>query len=186
MKFQRSVLPATFAICLIIFAGFYFFVFEPTKSEILKAETETLKNRKEFEENEVFAKKIEKFPQYPDFVTGELDELKTYLPPEISSDKFTEKIYSAAANQKIRLISVKAGEVEKSGKFSDEKINLYARPVEIKFESGYVSAINFASEISDGDKLANLKNFSLTAANDSGKILSCEFEFEIYALNGSD
>jgi len=54
--------------------------------------------------------------------------------------------------------------------------------VKIRLDADYISLSNFIREILDGERLASLKNFSISS-DDESNILNCELEFIIFAAD---
>lgn len=103
---------------------------------------------------------------------SELDAMKKFLPPTLMQDKFIDELYRAAEVHKAQIISVRADEIISEEKFQSQTVS-------VKLETDYASLLNFLREISDGERLTRLENFSATSAGDG--IVSCELSFKIFA-----
>lgn len=103
---------------------------------------------------------------------SELDAMKKFLPTTLMQDKFIDELYRAAEVHKAQIISVRADEIISEEKFQSQTVS-------VKLETDYASLLNFLREISDGERLTRLENFSATSAGDG--IISCELSFKIFA-----
>ena len=103
---------------------------------------------------------------------SELDAMKKFLPTTLMQDKFIDELYRAADIHKAQIISVRADEIISEEKFQSQTVS-------VKLETDYVSLLNFLREISDGERLTRLENFSATSEGDG--IVSCELSFKIFA-----
>ena len=103
---------------------------------------------------------------------SELDAMKKFLPTTLMQDKFIDELYRAAEVHKAQIISVRADEIISEEKFQSQTVS-------VKLETDYASLLNFLREISDGERLTRLENFSATSEGDG--IISCELSFKIFA-----
>jgi len=103
---------------------------------------------------------------------SELDAMKKFLPTTLMQDKFIDELYRAAEVHKAQIISVRADEIISEEKFQSQTVS-------VKLETDYASLLNFLREISDGERLTRLENFSATSEGDG--IVSCELSFKIFA-----
>ncbi len=175
----KIILAATVAFCLFVSAMIQILTISPGESEILNMRTEILKNQKTIREIEKFVAVNKNLSESINISAEKLDEARKFMPPSISSDIFLAEIYQIAKNEKVDIISVNVGEIEEIEDIENTKV--VGQKISIQIESDYISLTNFVREISDGDRLAVLKSFSIEGNNNSGKILSCRAEFEIFA-----
>ena len=169
---EKFYLPATLVLCLIVFAGWYQFIYEPARREILNMELETRRLR------EVEREVVELKARHGDLAAlvelkeQQLDEARIYLPSTPAQDEFIDQLYRAADSCSVRIVSVHAGEVKSSKVIQSQAIN-------VRLEAGYVPLMNFIREILDGERLTGLETFSAKSA--TGNLLSCEISFTIFA-----
>ena len=182
MLVKKIFLPAVVAIFFLMSCGIYFFSYKPAESEILRIQLETRKLQAVEKELADFWRN--KNPE--DFVERTEENLfaaRENLPEEISSDKFIEKIYSSANLNKVQIISVQAGEVSLvNAEEKNPSAEIQKQIITVKLAANYISLMNFIREIYDGERLANLENFSVSAEN-SGNILDCELHFAIFSVS---
>ena len=169
---DRKFLPAIiFLSAIIFFFAWQQFFYEPIQREILNTELETRRLR-EIEREILELKARNNLAALVEEKESELDAAKNFLPPTLTQDKFIDELYRAADAQKVQVISVRAGEI-----ISAEKIS--AQFVNVNVEGNFVSLLNFIREIVDGERLARLENFSVTA--EESNVVSAELRFKIFA-----
>ena len=172
MNDKRFLPVIIFAVIIILSFSWYQFIYEPARREILNMELETRRLRQV--EREILELKA-RHENLAAFVTAkelELDEARKFLPPTISQDKFIDELYRTADLQRIRIISIQAGEIISAEEFQSQVMS-------VKLETDYISLMNFIREILDGGRLTMLERFS--AESVEGKIISCELSFKIFA-----
>ena len=159
---DRKFLPAIiFLSAIIFFFAWQQFFYEPIQREILNTELETRRLR-EIEREILELKARNNLAALVEEKESELDAAKNFLPPTLTQDKFIDELYRAA------------GEI-----ISAEKIS--AQFVSVNAEGNFVSLLNFIREIVDGERLARLENFSVTA--EESNVVSAELRFKIFAAN---
>lgn len=165
-------LPTTIILCVLIFVGWYQFFYTTTQREILSMELETRRLREVEREILELKARHENLSAFVETKELELDAARNFLPATIAQDKFIDELYRTADFHRVRIISIQTGEV-----ISAE--NFQAQVVSINLETDYISLLNFIRELLDGGRLISLENFSAESA--SGKIISCELSFKIFA-----
>lgn len=172
---DRKFLPPIILLAAIILAvGYFQFIYEPTKREILNMELET--RRLSEIEREIFDLRA-RHGNLAAFVTEkelQLDEAQNFLPATLEQEKFIDEVYRAAEICGVKILSIRSGEVT-----STEE--LQAQVVSLKSEADYISLMNFIREVLDGGRLTSLEEISLESSG--GKILSCDVEFKIFATS---
>ena len=168
-KFQPSVI---FALIIIIAFGWYQFIYEPARREILAMELETRRLRDIEREINKLKTRHEDLSAFVETKELELDAAKNFLPSTLEQDKFIDELYKAADFNRVQIISVQAGETTSK--------TVQAQVISVKLEADYIALLNFIREIIDGGRLTSLERFSIESAE--GKILSCELSFKIFAV----
>lgn len=163
---------ATCAVCLLLCAGWYLFIHEPTQSEILSMQLETRRLQEIQRELDEFKRRHENLSAFVAEKERQLDAARNFLPATMMQDKFIDELYRAAEFNNVRLISVQADEISDGDEIQTQVIT-------VKSESDYFSLLNFIREILDGGRLVDLENFSVTVSNDG--ILNCDLRFKIFA-----
>ena len=170
---DKKFLPLMIFVALIIFSiGWYQFLYEPARREILNIELETRRLReveREILELKACHKNLLAFVETKEI---ELDAAEKFLPPTLAQDKFIGELYRAADASRVKITSVKVGETIAEEKFQ-------AQIVIVKAETDYISLLNFIREIIDGERLTRLEKFLATSA-DNG-IISYELNFKIFS-----
>ncbi len=165
-------LPTTIILCVIIFVGWHQFFYTTTQREILNMELETRRLREIEREISELKARHENLSAFVETKEFELDAARNFLPSTIAQDKFIDELYRTAEFRSVRIISIQTGEVISAEKFQSQVIT-------VNVETDYISLLNFIRELLDGSRLINLENFS--AESVSGKIISCELSFKIFA-----
>lgn len=170
---DKKFLPQIiFALIIILSVSWYVFIYEPARREILNMELETRRLREV--EREILALKArhEDLAAFVEEKELQLDAARIFLPPTLAQDKFIDELYRTAEVLDVRIISIRAGEINSSEELQAQIINA-------RLEADYISLLNFIREIIDGGRLIVLEKISLE--NSSGKILSCDLSFKIFA-----
>ena len=148
------------------------FTYEPMQREILSMELETRRL------NEIVREISDLRARHGDLATFvlekemQLDEARIFLPATLSQDKFIDELYKAAELCGARIISIRTDELTLTEEFQ-------AQVVSVNLEADYISLMNFIREILDGERLTTLDEISIEHL--SGKILSCDVDFKIFA-----
>ena len=98
--------------------------------------------------------------------------MRNFLPEALKEEKFIDELYRTADSLDVRIISIRAGEIN-----SAEEIQ--SQVVSVNLEADYISLVNFIREILDGERLASLEKISVEKS--SAKNLSCALSFKIFA-----
>ena len=162
---NKFFLPITLLACVIIFVGWWQFIYEPARREIVSMELETRRLREVERELLELKARHENLTAFVEAKELELDAARNFLPATLAQDKFID-------DHKVQLMAVDTDEVTAEEKFQAQVIN-------VKLEADYISLLNFIREILDGERLVSLERFS--AQNAEGRILSCELSFKIFA-----
>lgn len=171
---DKFFLPATLAICVLVFAAWYQFVYEPSRAVILNMELETRRlHEVEREISELKARHGD-LAALVEVKALQLDESRIFLPSTLAQDEFIDALYRAADDCQARIISVRADEVNSSKEIQSLVVNVRA-------ESDYISLLNFIRKTLDGERLTRLKRFSSTRTSDN--LLQCELSFTIFATS---
>ena len=171
---EKNFLPvAVILVGLILSFIFWKFIFEPTRSEILKMQTETKKLQAAAQELESLQLRHENFSDFVELNGERLKNLRLLLPSNSSQEKFTAEIYRAANENKISVTSLQVGELTEA-----EGENLRRQSVRIKLTGNYISILNFVREIQDGERFAKLENISMEI--DASNLISGDAEFFIF------
>ena len=169
---NKFFLPITLLACVIIFVGWWQFIYEPARREILSMELETRRLREVERELLELKARHENLTAFVEAKELELDAARNFLPATLEQDKFIDELYTVADFHKVQLMAVDTDEVTAEEKFQAQVIN-------VKLEADYISLLNFIRELLDGERLVSLERFS--AQNAEGRILSCELSFKIFA-----
>lgn len=171
---EKFFLPATLAVCLLTAAAWYQFVYEPARSTILNMELETRRLREV--ERDIFELKARHgdLTALVEAKALQLDEAQIFLPSTPAQDEFIDALYRAADACQVRIISVRADEVNSSKDIQSLVVNVRA-------EADYISLLNFIRTTLDGERLTRLKRFSATRTGDN--LLQCELSFTIFAAS---
>ena len=170
---NKKFLPLLiFLSAILLSIGWYEFIYQPVRREILNMELETRRLREV--EREIFQLKTrhENLSAFTEAKEYELDAARNFLPTTPAQDQFIDELYRAAEVCRAQLVSVQAGETLSAEKFQ-------AQVVSVDLETDYISLLNFIREIIDGGRLVSLERFSLRGADDG--IISCELDFKIFA-----
>ena len=171
---DKRFLPAIiFLLGIILTVGWYEFIYESAQREILNMELETRRLQEVGREVYDLKARHEDLSAFVEEKELQLDAARNFLPPTLEQDKFIDEIYRTAEFRNVKIISVRAGEIN-----SEEE--LQAQIVSVKLEADYISLLNFIREILDGDRLTVLERFSIENAK---KILSCDLNFKIFAAD---
>ena len=173
---KRYFFPlATFIICATVAFLYWQLIYLPLESEIAMLNAKT----KEFEVAEMELEKLKlRYGNLEDLLERTEEKLiqaQNLLPTEMNTEKFIAELYEVATNKKISITSVQTGEIS-------ENKSVQSQSIKIRLDSDYISLLNFIREITDGERLASLENFSI-AREDNTNILNCEVEFLIFAKN---
>ena len=172
---EKFFLPATITACLLICGGLYFFVHQPAQSEISAMQLETRRLKQTVRELDELKTRHGNFSTLVAATERQLDGARNFLPATLMQEKFIDEIYRTADFNRVRIISVQAGEI------SDGEIQ--TQIVAVKLQAEYVELLNFVREIIDGERMVSLENFSVTA--DDAGILDCDLSFKIFAAPSS-
>ncbi len=170
---DKKFLPAIiFLLGIILSVGWYQFVYEPARREVLNMELETRRLREVEKEISELKARHEDLAAFVEEKELQLDEAREFLPPTLAQEKFIDELYRTAEFHNVKIISIRAGEI-----ISAEE--LQSLVVNVSLETDYISLMNFIREILDGGRLVSLEKFS--AEKSSGKNLSCNLNFKIFA-----
>ena len=170
---DKKFLPLIiFFLGIILSVGWYEFIYEPARREILSMELET--RRLHEVERKIFDLKTrhEDLAAFVEEKELQLDEAQIFLPPTLTQERFIDELYRTAEFRDVKIISIRSGEVNSSEE-------LQAQVISVKLETDYISLMNFIREILDGGRLITLEKISLEKF--SRNILSCELSFKIFA-----
>lgn len=171
---DKFFFPATLIVCVLVFAAWYQFIYEPARSAVLNMELET--RRLQEVEREISELKT----RHGDLATLveakalQLDEARIFLPSTLAQDEFIDALYKSADDCQTRIISVRADEINSSKEIQSLVVNVRA-------EADYISLLNFIRETLDGERLTHLKRFS--AEHTDANLLNCELSFKIFATS---
>lgn len=161
-----------FALIFLVSLGWWKFIYEPARREILNMELATRRlNHVEREIAKLKARHgdLEAFIEVKEL---ELDAARNFLPSTLEQDNFIDELYRAAEANKVQLMAINANEA------IAEK-ELQSQVVSVKLEADYISLLNFIRQILDGERLTTLER--VIAEREVGNILSCELSFKIFA-----
>ena len=158
---------------IILSVGWYEFIYEPARREILSMELETRRLREVEREISNLKARHENLSAFIEEKERQLDAAKNFLPTTLAQDKFIDKLYRTAESQSVKIISVRAGDINSAGELQSQIISA-------RLETDYISLLNFIRETLDGERLTALERFSLE--NSSGT-LSCDLNFKIFAAD---
>ena len=158
---------------IILSVGWYEFIYEPARREILSMELETRRLREVEREISDLKARHENLSAFIEDKERQLDAAQNFLPPTLAQDKFIDKLYRTAESQSVKIISVRAGDINSAGELQSQIISA-------RLEADYISLLNFIRETLDGERLTALERFSLE--NSSGT-LSCDLNFKIFAAD---
>ena len=171
MNDKRFLPPIIIGLTIILFVGWYGFIYEPAQREILSMELETrrlseiereisdIKARRGDLSAVVFEKELQ------------LDEARNFLPATLAQDKFVDELYRTAELCGAKIISIRTDEATSAEE-------LQAQIVSVNLEADYISLMNFIRGVIDGERLTTLDEISIER---SGGILSCDLDFKIFA-----
>ncbi len=94
-----------------------------------------------------------------------------FLPDELDDEKFIASLYQTAENKKILINTVSVGEIQ-TGEIQRQSIR-------VRLDATYPALLNFIREISDGNRLVRLENYSISGGG--SEFLDCEIELSIFA-----
>ena len=166
-------------IFLLIATIIYFFLYSPFKSKIsdMREETNRLNETKQSVEKFYNAEDPEKIFESTE---ENISAARESIPKDITSDEVVSEIYSLAKSCGVQINSVQLSEITQSEytkeNFSDK---IFQQAIYVKGESKYISLMNFMKKISDGDRLAVLRNISLKMMKNN--FVSYELTVEIYS-----
>lgn len=169
---EKFFLPITLAICVLVSFGWYQFIYEPARSEILSMELETRRLHGVKQEISELKARHGNLAAFVAAKELQLDRARIFLPPTLAQEEFIDGLYRAADFSKARIISVHTGE-----EIQDKDVQ--AQVLEVKAEADYISLLNFIRMTLDGERLATLEKFSVDSVE--GNILSCSLSFKIFA-----
>ena len=169
---DKIFLPATLAICAVLFVCWYQFFYETMQREIVNMELETRRLREVEREIAELKARHGDLTALAETKALQLDEARNYLPPTLAQDEFINGLYRAAESSRARIISVQAGEENLSDKIQSQVVN-------VTLEADYISLLNFIREVLDGGRLTSLERISVDSAG--GKFISCSLSFKIFA-----
>ena len=171
---EKRFLPVIVLILgIILSVGWYEFIYEPARREILNMELETRRLREVEREILNLKARHEDLSAFIELKEQQLDEAQNFLPPTLEQDKFIDELYRTAEFQNVRILSVRAGDINDAEEFQSQIISL-------RLQADYISLLNFIREILDGERLIVLERFSVENSN---KILSCDLNFKIFAAD---
>ena len=174
MNDKKFLPPIIFGLIIILSVGWYKFIYEPAQREILNMELETRRLREIEREILELKARHENLAAFVEEKDLQLDEARIFLPTTLAQDKFIDELYRTANSANVRINSIRTGEVTSSEQLQSQVVN-------VKLEADYISLLNFIREILDGGRLTSLEKISVESL--SGKILSCELSFEIFAAD---
>lgn len=171
---DKNFLPLiVFALIIILSFGWWQFIYEPARREILSMKLETRRLHEVEREIMELKTRHEDLSAFIEAKELELDAARNFLPATLEQDKFIDELYRAADFHKARIISVQTDDATSE--------TLQAQVVNVKLEADYISLLNFLRAILDGGRLTSLERFSVEHA--TGRILSCELSFKIFATS---
>lgn len=174
---DKIFLPATLAICAVLFVCWHQFFYEATQREIATMELETRRLREIEREIAELKARHGDLAALAETKALQLDEARNFLPPTLAQDEFIDGLYRAAETSQARIISVQAGEENIADKIQSQVVN-------VKLETDYVSLLNFIRETLDGGRLTSLERISVESAG--GKFVSSSVSFKIFAAPESN
>ena len=172
MRDKKFLPPIILALLIILPLGWWQFIYEPTQREILNMQLETQRLRaveREISDLRARHKDLSAFSLQKEL---QLDDMRNFLPEALQEEKFIDELYRTADSLDVRIISIRAGEIN-----SAEEIQ--SQVVSVNLEADYISLVNFIREILDGERLASLEKISVEKS--SAKNLSCALSFKIFA-----
>ncbi len=169
---EKFYLPATLVLCLLIIVGWYQFIYEPARREIVSMELETRRLREVEREIAELKARHGDLEAFAELKAQQLDEARIYLPTAPAQDEFLNDLYRAAEATDVRILSVRADEVKSKGE-------LQSQAVSVRVEANYIPLLNFIRLILDGERLASLEGVSIERTDT--RLLNCELSFKIYA-----
>lgn len=173
---DKKFLPLIiFVTCATVSFLYWQLIYIPIQAEISKFNSETKKIETAEKEIARLQTRYKNLEEIADSTAEKLVLAQELLPAELNSEKFINALYNFAEDKKILINSVQVGEIS-------EVDTVQRQAVKIRFDADYISLLNFIREILDGERLASLENFSLTA-EDASNILNCELEITIFALS---
>jgi Tfp pilus assembly protein PilO len=172
MNDKKFLPPLILALIIILSVGWYKFIYESAQREILNMELETRRLREVEREILELKARHEDLAAFIEEKELQLDDARNFLPPTLAQEKFIDELYRTADSVNVRIISIRTGEVNSSGEIQSQDVN-------VKLDADYISLMNFIREILDGGRLINLEKIFMEKS--SGKILSCELSFKIFA-----
>ena len=171
MRDKKFLPPIILALTKILSVGWLQFVYEPIQREILNMELETRRLREI--EREIFDLKARKdlsaFLEEKDI---QLDAMRNFLPETLEEEKFIDELYQRAEFLGVKIISIRAGTMDSSEEIQSQVVN-------VNLSADYISLVNFIREVIDGGRLTSLESISIEKT--SGKSLSCNLNFKIFA-----
>ena len=169
MNDKKFLPPIIFALIIILSFGWYRFIYEPARREILNMELETRRLRQIEQDILLLKARHENLSAFLEEKESQLDDANNFLPPSFAQEKFIDQIYQVADSRNVKIISVRAGEITSSE-------NLQSQIITVKLSGDYISLLNFIREILDGGRLAALDKISVENS-------SCDLHFKIFAVN---
>ena len=177
MRFNKEkFLPlVTIVFCIIVAIFFEQFIYTPTKSEIFSMQLETQKFQVMKNDLENFQRHYGDLEKFSEVIEESLNEAQEFLPNEPMQDAFVAQLYRIADSKKILIQSVQVGDAESVPNETNE--NFFRQSVRIRFESDYISVLNFLREITDGKRFVTIENISIER---NENILIGDMEIFIY------
>ena len=158
---------------IILSVSWYKFIYEPARSEILSMELETRRLREIEREIATLKARHENLSAFIEKKERQLDAAQNFLPSTLAQDKFIDTLYRTADLHGVRIISVRAGDI-------DSAEELQSQIVSARLEADYIPLLNFIRETLDGNRLTALERFSVV---NSAGTLSCDLDFKIFAAD---
>lgn len=171
---DKFFLPATLIVCVLLFAVWYQFIYEPARSEILNIELETQRLREVKREISELKARQGDLATLVEAKALQLDDARIFLPTTLAQDEFIDALYKSADDCQARMLSVRADEVNLTKELQSLVVN-------VRLEADYISLLNFIRETLDGERLTHLKRFS--AEHTGNSLLNCELSFKIFATS---
>ena len=162
-------------LCATIAFLYWQLIYIPIQAEISKFNAETKQIETLEKEIKILQTRYKNLEEIADSTAEKLALAQELLPAELNSEKFINSLYNFAEDKKILINSVQVGEIS-------EVDSVQKQSVKIRLDADYISLLNFIREILDGERLASLKNFSISS-DDESNILNCELEFIIFAAD---
>ncbi len=163
-----------FLICAVIFLTS---LYQTTRAEILRMQTETQRLELETAELKKYFAKAGNAEKFFELNEENFISVREFLPATFEQEKFTDSIYRAANKNNISISALQIEEplqLEVSENFAG---NFFKQSIRVQFAAEYVQLLNFLREVLDGKRFATLGKISISAEDE---ILNCDAEFFIY------